>query len=59
MSIYDNTPKEFSMDELSPELEKRINSLVKGAVDMHCHSGPSVMPRKIDHIQALEEASDA
>ena len=59
MSIYDNTPKEFSMDELSPELEKRINSLVKGAVDMHCHSGPSVMPRTIDHIQALEEASEA
>jgi hypothetical protein len=47
------------MENLSPEVEKRINSLIKGAIDMHCHSGPSVMPRRIDHIQALEEASEA
>lgn len=32
--------------------------LLKGSVDLHCHSGPSIMPRDIDHIQALEEASE-
>lgn len=37
----------------------RINDLLKGAIDLHCHSGPSVMPREIDHIEALEEASAA
>ena len=40
-------------------LEQRINALLKGAIDMHCHSGPSVMPRCVDHIEALEEASAA
>jgi hypothetical protein len=40
-------------------LEARVNSLLVGAIDMHCHSGPSVMPRKIDHIEALQEASEA
>ncbi|MTJ84251.1 MAG: hypothetical protein F8N37_24980 [Telmatospirillum sp.] len=36
-----------------------IDDLLKGAIDLHCHSGPSVMPRRFDHIDALEEASAA
>lgn len=42
-----------------PELTERVDALLVGAIDMHCHSGPSVMPRMIDHIEALEEASSA
>ena len=42
-----------------PALESRVDALLKGAVDMHCHSGPSVMPRCLDHIEALQEASSA
>ena len=42
-----------------PALERRVDSLLKGAIDMHCHSGPSVMPRCLDHIEALEEAGAA
>lgn len=42
-----------------PEIAKRVDALLVGAIDMHCHSGPSVMPRMIDHIEALEEASAA
>lgn len=38
-------------------LDERVEALLKGSIDMHCHSGPSVMPRCIDHIEALEEAS--
>src|SRR5262245_6162638 len=30
-------------------LEERISRLLVGAVDMHCHSGPSVMARDINH----------
>jgi hypothetical protein len=41
----------------SPEIEKRVEALIRGAIDIHCHSGPSVMPRCLDHIDALEEAS--
>src|SRR5690606_20996223 len=40
-------------------LGARVEALLVGAIDMHCHSGPSVMPRQIDHIEALEEASAA
>ena len=44
---------------LDPAIEKRVDALLKGAVDMHCHSGPSVMPRLLDHIDAVEEAGAA
>ncbi|ALE55128.1 hypothetical protein KBK24_0120380 [Burkholderia sp. K24] len=36
-----------------------VERLVKGAIDLHCHSGPSVMPRYFTHYEAMLEASDA
>lgn len=33
-------------------------SLLRGAIDLHCHSGPSVMPRYFDHYEAMQEASE-
>jgi len=42
-----------------PELEERISALLVGAVDLHCHSGPSVMPRSLNHVEALQEAAEA
>ncbi len=36
----------------------QIEALLEGAIDLHCHSGPSVMPRDIDHIEALRQASE-
>lgn len=33
--------------------------LMVGAIDLHCHSGPSVMPRYFDHYDAMQEASSA
>jgi len=36
----------------------KIEALLEGAIDLHCHSGPSVMPRDIDHIEALRQASE-
>lgn len=41
------------------EIEDRISRLLVGAVDMHCHSGPSVMARDINHIEAMQEAAAA
>lgn len=38
---------------------QRIDDLMKGTVDLHVHSGPSLHPRKLDHIQALREADEA
>src|SRR3569833_4689958 len=40
-------------------LEERISRLLVGAVDLHCHSGPSVMPRDLNHIEAMQEAAAA
>ncbi|MCK9512745.1 MAG: DUF6282 family protein [Pigmentiphaga sp.] len=36
-----------------------IERLLVGAIDLHCHSGPSVMPRYFDHYEAMQEASAA
>jgi hypothetical protein len=36
-----------------------VDELLKGAVDLHCHSGPSVMPRDLDHVEAMREAGEA
>ena len=40
-------------------LEARISRLLVGAVDLHCHSGPSVMARDLNHIEAMQEAAAA
>jgi hypothetical protein len=36
-----------------------VDRLLHGAIDLHCHSGPSVMNRKLDHLEAAREARDA
>ncbi|MFQ6548087.1 DUF6282 family protein [Aestuariibius sp. 2305UL40-4] len=37
----------------------RATRLLRGAVDLHIHSGPSLHPRKIDHIEAVRQADAA
>jgi hypothetical protein len=39
--------------------DARANALLVGAVDLHVHSGPSVMARQVDHLQAAEQAAAA
>src|ERR1700674_410357 len=34
-----------------------VDRLLVGAIDLHCHSGPSVMPRYFDHYDAMQEAA--
>ncbi len=34
-----------------------VNRLLTGAVDLHCHSGPSVHQRYFDHYEAMQEAA--
>ncbi|HVY80090.1 MAG TPA: DUF6282 family protein [Steroidobacteraceae bacterium] len=36
-----------------------IGKLLIGAIDLHCHSGPSVMPRRLNHVAAIREAEEA
>ncbi len=43
----------------APGIDNRITGLLKGAIDPHVHSGPSIAPRAIDHLELLKEASAA
>jgi hypothetical protein len=40
-------------------LEDRIDNLLVGAIDPHVHSGPSIAPRSLDHVELAREASRA
>lgn len=40
-------------------IETRIDNLLKGAIDPHVHSGPSIAPRAIDHLELVKEMSAA
>jgi hypothetical protein len=40
-------------------IERRIDNLLKGAIDPHVHSGPSIAPRLVDHLELVREASAA
>ena len=56
----------MNMSQASPVENKRwrvddpglVDRLLVGAVDLHCHSGPSVMPRYFTHYEALHEAAE-
>lgn len=39
--------------------DAEVEALLKGAVDLHCHSGPAAMPRVLDHREAMQDAADA
>ena len=41
------------------ELDERIDNLLVGAIDPHVHSGPSIAPRSLDHLELAREASKA
>jgi len=46
--------------EFYPDVpEAVVSRLLQGAVDLHCHSGPSVMPRSLNHFEAIREAEAA
>jgi hypothetical protein len=47
------------MPQQSATVEARVEALLKGAIDPHVHSGPSIAPRGIDHLELLREASAA
>lgn len=37
--------------------DEEVTALLKGAVDIHCHSGPAAMPRILTHDEEMMEAS--
>jgi hypothetical protein len=47
------------IDTNNPDVKRRIEALLVGAIDPHVHSGPSIAPRGIDHLELAREASAA
>jgi hypothetical protein len=41
------------------ETDATIDRLMQGAIDLHTHPGPSLMPRALDHIEVVREAAEA
>lgn len=37
----------------------RVDAILQGAIDPHVHSGPSIAPRGIDHLELVRELSQA
>ena len=35
------------------------HELIKGAIDMHVHSGPALVPRGVDHVEAVRACAEA
>ncbi len=46
-------------EPIDAQREAEISELMKGAVDLHVHSGPSLMPRIVDHIEVVAQAAEA
>ncbi|MFC2069693.1 DUF6282 family protein [Chloroflexota bacterium] len=38
---------------------KKTSELLKGAIDLHVHSGPGPMPRSLDHVEAAKQCIEA
>ncbi len=41
------------------ERKARIDAILKGGIDPHVHSGPSIAPRGIDHLDLVRQMSEA
>jgi hypothetical protein len=37
---------------------RAIEKVLSGLVDMHCHSGPSPFPRRVDHVEAARDGAE-
>lgn len=48
-----------AVETIAHEDSARISDILKGAVDPHVHSGPSMAPRAIDHLELARMYSDA
>ena len=44
---------------LQPARKARIAAILKGAIDPHVHSGPSIAPRALDHLDLARQLSEA
>lgn len=48
-----------AIETIERDEASRISEILKGGVDPHVHSGPSIAPRAIDHLNLAKEMSKA
>ncbi len=46
-------------DAAIDEIHHQINDILRGGVDPHVHSGPSIAPRALDHLELARQLSEA
>jgi hypothetical protein len=39
------------------DIDTTAAKILNGAIDLHCHSGPSMIPRKLDHLEAARNGA--
>jgi Family of unknown function (DUF6282) len=44
---------------LRADRKARVDAILKNAIDPHVHSGPSIAPRALDHLDLVREMSEA
>lgn len=49
----------LEVEKIEREEAARVSEILKGAVDPHVHSGPSIAPRAIDHLELARMLSEA
>ncbi len=62
MSVTPGETEKRAADEVgvwSHEKNSRIRAILQGAIDPHVHSGPSIAPRALDHLDLARELSQA
>lgn len=47
------------IEQIERDEADRIGDILRGAVDPHVHSGPSIAPRAVDHLDLVRTLSDA
>lgn len=48
-----------ALELMSKADEAVVADLMKGAIDLHVHSGPSTMARLLDHLEQVDQAAEA
>jgi hypothetical protein len=58
---FDTGSVSKAMDKVAGSVgsKARIDAILKGAIDPHVHSGPSIAPRALDHLDLVRQMSEA
>src|SRR6201987_2457926 len=58
---FDTGSASRAMDKVAGSVgsKARIDAILKGAIDPHVHSGPSIAPRALDHLDLVRQMSEA